>query len=158
MNDKQVKSRNFQGVLQNNEIKTQGKSFQNMLLQIINKTDKSNKIININKLAPINDGIFSTYNNKSRVKNVAIPINKKNGKTNKLNNDNELLNKVKITSDFITNPKININEYNSKFNKNIEFKTFSNILNKNLDQLNEKENKNKIKNAMDLLSNTDKQR
>jgi len=158
LNVKQVKSRNFQGVLQNNEIKTQGKSFQNMLLQIINKTDKSNKIININKLAPINDGIFSTYNNKSRVKNVAIPINKKNGKTNKLNNDNELLNKVKITSDFITNPKININEYNSKFNKNIEFKTFSNILNKNLDQLNEKENKNKIKNAMDLLSNTDKQR
>lgn len=158
MNSKQVKSRNLKGVLTNDVGKTEGKSSNNMLLQNVNKTDKSNMVMNTNKQNRINEGIFATYN-KSSLKDYTI--NKKNSTINKSNNENQSCNKTKLTSDYATNSKVNIiqNEYKNKIFKNCEFKTFSNILSKNMNKSNEKEYKNTINKAIDnLLFNSNKQK
>jgi len=128
-----------------------------MLSQQINKSPKSNILTNSNKQIRINEGICATYY-KTNVKN--IPIEKKKSVINKSNNDYQYINKIKINSEYSTNPKtkMNFNENKNKIIKNIEFKTFSNILNKNINKSNEKELKNSINNAIDnLILNSNKQ-
>lgn len=142
-------------------MRTEGKSSNNLLLHNVNKTDKSNKIISVNKQAGngIHNGIFATYN-KSNIKNMIMnPTNKKKTLINQPNHENQSLSRLKITSDYTTNSKINIcnNNYKNNLIKNLEFKTFTNILNKDINKSNEKEYKNTINNAIDnLLYNSNK--
>jgi len=115
----------------------------------INKTIKNTHI----------PSIFNTYNNNITGKAIKVNLNNNNKINANLGRiDNQSLDKVKFALQNKNDTKIYLNEniHKKPFSKNLDFKTFSETLNKNNQKSNEKENKNSainIKNSMEYNSN-----
>lgn len=144
IDEKQTKSRNFKGLLPTNEIKTAGMISYNIPLKNSKEygKNKNKNLISDPKQNQIYNGIFvSSY--KSKLKNEIYNTDYKNNNKNFISNktnfkQNQSINKIRISSDFIDNSEIDSihnNFKNKNGKKKSQEKSYKEFGNKTLDKL-----------------------